>query len=286
MSKVSIIVPHLNTVKYVREMMESVINQTLKEIEILIVDAGSTDGSLEIFQEYAAKDGRIKIIHSDRKSMGYQYNIGMDAATSEYIGFVEPDDYIDLNMFEDLYENMHGQNIDLIKTDFDRFIDLQEKRLSISSGGLVGDKKSVFYGKVLNANDSPVIISLTCGFVWNGIYSKKFITDNNIRFNETPGAAFQDFAFYMQTIIYAKKIMYLNTSFYRWRQDNNASSILNPNAYKFLIDEFKYLLKCLENHSSVNINKFKPDIGTVFFRVFCLYLTVYLYKVGSSNEFL
>ena len=92
--KVSVIMPSLNVVSYIRECIESVVNQTLKDIEIICVDAGSTDGTLEVLEEYTAKDNRIKLLHSDKKSYGYQMNMGIDAATGEYIGIVETDDYI------------------------------------------------------------------------------------------------------------------------------------------------------------------------------------------------
>ena len=101
--KVTIIMPSLNVKTYIRQCMESVINQTLKEIEIICVDAGSDDGTLEILQEYAAKDSRIRLIHSEKKSYGYQVNIGFDEAKADYIGIVETDDYIKSDMFDRLY---------------------------------------------------------------------------------------------------------------------------------------------------------------------------------------
>ena len=78
--KVSVIMPSLNVGKYIRESLTSVCNQTLKEIEIICVDAGSTDGTLEIIKEFAASDKRIKVIHSDKKSYGYQMNVGIHEA--------------------------------------------------------------------------------------------------------------------------------------------------------------------------------------------------------------
>ena len=92
--KVSVIMPSLNVGKYIRESLTSVCNQTLKEIEIICVDAGSTDGTLEIIKEFAASDKRIKVIHSDKKSYGYQMNVGIHEAQGDYIGIVETDDAV------------------------------------------------------------------------------------------------------------------------------------------------------------------------------------------------
>jgi len=129
MPKVSIIIPALNSIKYLRECMDSIVNQTLRDIEIIPVDAGSTDGTWEMFLEYAAKDPRVKPMHSDKKSMGYQYNIGMDAATGDYIGFVETDDYAELDMFETLYNAAEESGVDWVKSDFDFFVNVNEDRL-------------------------------------------------------------------------------------------------------------------------------------------------------------
>lgn len=91
MIKVSVIVPVLNGISYINECMDSLISQTLKEMEILVIDAGSTDGTLEILEEYVQKDSRVRLLHSDQKSMGHQTNMGIQAASGEYIGFCKAD---------------------------------------------------------------------------------------------------------------------------------------------------------------------------------------------------
>lgn len=101
--KVSVLIPSLNVAPYIEECLQSVINQSLKDIEIICIDANSTDGTLEILKDYAKKDSRIKLIVSEKKSYGYQMNLGLKAARGEYIGIVESDDYIKPLMFERLY---------------------------------------------------------------------------------------------------------------------------------------------------------------------------------------
>ena len=104
MAKVSIIIPTYNVEMYLVECMESVVNQTLKDIEIICINDGSTDGSLEILKSYAQKDDRIVLVDKENGGYGIGMNIGLDKATGEYIGIVEPDDFIPLNMYSDLYE--------------------------------------------------------------------------------------------------------------------------------------------------------------------------------------
>ena len=101
---VSIVVPVCNVEKFLGECLDSVINQTLKEIEIICVDDGSTDHSLEILREYEKKDSRIIVITKPNSGYGNTMNVGTDAASGEYVGIVESDDYVKENMFEILYK--------------------------------------------------------------------------------------------------------------------------------------------------------------------------------------
>ena len=101
--KVSVIVPVYNVEKYLDRCLDSIINQTLNEIEIILVDDGSTDSSGEKCDEYKKKDLRIKVIHKKNKGLGYARNSGLEVATGKYIAFVDSDDYIDRRMFESLY---------------------------------------------------------------------------------------------------------------------------------------------------------------------------------------
>ena len=110
MPKVSIIVPTYNVEQYLVECMESITHQTLEDIEVIVINDGSTDGSLEILKRYAAKDSRITIVDKENGGYGIGMNIGLDKATGEYIGIVEPDDFVPVNMFGDLY-NIAKENI-------------------------------------------------------------------------------------------------------------------------------------------------------------------------------
>ena len=115
MPKVSVIMPCLNMEKYIRQCLNSVVCQTLKEIEIIIVDAGSKDGTLEILREYAREDARIQVLHSDKKSYGYQMNRGIAMASGEYIGIVETDDFIEPDMMAVLYGKAVETGADYVK---------------------------------------------------------------------------------------------------------------------------------------------------------------------------
>ena len=126
MAKVSIIIPTYNVEAYLVECMESVVRQTLKDVEIICINDGSTDGSLKILQSYAKKDERIVIVDKENGGYGMAMNIGIERATGEYIGIVEPDDFVPLSMYEDLYEIASKNQLDFVKADFYRFVREQE----------------------------------------------------------------------------------------------------------------------------------------------------------------
>ena len=97
---VTVIMPSLNVSRYIRTCMDSVVGQSLHDLEILCIDAGSIDGTLEILKEYAQSDNRIQVLQSDVKSYGKQINMGIEQARGKYIAVVETDDYIDLHMYD------------------------------------------------------------------------------------------------------------------------------------------------------------------------------------------
>ena len=119
--KITIIMPSYNEISYIEECIESVINQTLQDIEIICVDGESNDGTLEILKEYAKSDSRIQVLTSDKKSYGHQVNLGISKAKGDYISIIETDDFIENNMLERLYDLSKGGTVDIIKSSFYHF---------------------------------------------------------------------------------------------------------------------------------------------------------------------
>ena len=222
MKKVSIILPIYNVSQYLRECLDSVIGQTLQDIEILCVNDGSTDDSLDIIREYAARDPRIVVITGPNGGYGRAMNKGLDRATGEYIGIVEPDDYVVPEMFGELYSVAKEHDLDMVKADFWRFTRDKDGREHLQHELL--DKTQKRYGELLCPAEDPSCIRFTLN-TWTGIYRRTFIEEYGIRHNETPGASFQDNGFFFQTFVYARRAMIVNKPYYRNRRDNPNSSV-------------------------------------------------------------
>jgi len=237
MPKVSIILPSLNVAAYIRECIESVINQTLSDIEILCIDAGSTDGTCEMIKEYAVRDSRIRFIPSDKKSYGYQINLGIDLAKGEYLGIVETDDSIEPEMYEVLYKTAVENDLDYAKAGFYTLVTPYEGERYLLENPLGDTERVISAQYFLKNNLSPDV------YIWNGIYQLSFLRKFHIRLNESPGAAFQDCGFRYLIDMNLRRGMFLKRLFYRYRRDNAAASTYNPNFARFNLEECRYIRK-------------------------------------------
>lgn len=141
MPKISIIIPVYNTKIYLQKCLESVINQTFQEIEIICVDDGSTDGSEEILKEYAIMDNRIKVIRKDNAGQNSARNAGLCVASGKYIGYVDSDDWIELDMYEKLYEKAEAYNVDMISCGYFLEGNYTSLHLDTVDSGLYQDEK-------------------------------------------------------------------------------------------------------------------------------------------------
>ena len=245
--KISVVMPCLNSAVYIGKAIESVIGQTLKELELIIVDAGSTDGTLEIIEEYQEKDDRIHLLMSEKKSMGYQYNKGIQTAKGTYIGFVETDDFIHPQMYQKLYETAEENHVDYVKSDFDLFMGDGEKRLALNYSILTAYYKDL-YNRVIEPKEQPWILYHDLN-MWNGIYNRTFLLSSQIALNETPGASFQDMGFVFQTFISAQKVIYVQNPSYYYRRDNeNASQYKWMSHMQFVIGELKFIWEYMHRH--------------------------------------
>lgn len=249
MQQVSVIMPCLNMASYIEKCIESVISQTLSNIEILVIDAGSGDGTLDILHTYAKKDTRIRVIHSSKKSYGYQVNLGVAAANGEYIGIVDTDDYIMPDMYEMLYHVANETGADYVKGTAQMFYSITNRynyQIPISQfpNEQYGENRII---KVC-PNQMPQLLTMD-NFLWGGIYRSDFL--KRIRLHESSGAAFQDLGGLLQTQMNAQEGIYISKCVYKYRQDNVNASTYNKRGFYFINDEYEWAEQFLANQSTL-----------------------------------
>ena len=249
MCKVSIVVPVYNVQKYLRKCLDSIVNQTLKDIEIICVDDGSTDESGEILDEYSARDNRIKVIHKENRGYGHSMNVGFAAATGEYIGIVESDDYAELNMFEILYEVAHNNDLDVVKSSFYYYYSYpKENNVKCEIVSKIMAHRTFCPSSDFKSNFEMVEFYNIKPTIWSAIYKRDFIRKNSIRFLETPGASYQDASFNFKVMALAKRVQLLQESFLHYRQDNESSSINSRGKVFCVCDEYQEMQRFLNEY--------------------------------------
>lgn len=286
MPKVSIVVPTYNVEMYLRECLDSLVNQTLKEIEIICVNDGSTDGSLAILEEYARKYSHVKIISKENSGYGHTMNVGIDAATGEYMGIVEPDDYVALNMYEELYNIAAENKADIIKADFYRFVN--EGRLVNRTYNQLS-KYQNFYNRMINPIEEQQVFKFIMN-TWSGIYNLDFIRKNKIRHNETPGASFQDNGFWFQGFCQTHKLYFVDKAYYMNRRDSPNSSVHNREKVYCVNVEYDFIKTFLlknnlyDKFKDVYIMKFWHNCWFTYNRVGKEFKIEYLKQIAKDFE--
>lgn len=179
--KVSVIIPVYNTEKYLEECLNSVENQTLKDIEIICVNDGSTDKSLEILNNHANKDSRIKVISQENGGVSHARNTGMSKAKGKYIAFFDSDDILSPIAYEKMYDLAELHNSEVVKCEV---LDFFEGNPLESDLKEYDDSKVKVFEVETSQQDPYSQLNYDNGVVWNKIYSRKFLLDNNLWFDE------------------------------------------------------------------------------------------------------
>lgn len=235
---VSIIVPTYNVENYARFCFDSLIKQSLKNIEIILVDDGSTDSSGRICEEYALKDSRIKVIHQTNRGLGLSRNSGMAVATGEYIGFVDSDDCISKEMFKILYDNIRSHGADICYCTYKKFTVDNE---------LMDDKEEAYAVKVWKGEkeirqymldriglspqykkDNLYGASVCCG-----LFSRNLLLKQEARFISERQFIAEDMLFDIDVIPHCEKIVHCDIPLYYYRYNpNSLTTVYKPDRFE------------------------------------------------------
>ena len=270
---ISVIIPVYNVEKYIRYCLDSVINQTYKNLEIIIVDDGTKDSSGEIAEEYAAKDSRIKVIHKENGGLSDARNVGLDVATGRYIAFLDSDDVISLDFYEYLYNMIKEKDYDIAECEFFRIssddienvqkiLDEKNEEIEITVKEETSqDALCDFYGRYLNPYVNKVV-------VWNKLYKREIYDGIRYpvgRFHEDEFTTFKILNKINKMVTSTRKMHgYMQTSNSIMRRDIKQKQIEdNLEAYEAAVNFFKnnkfiqvkcmrrYLENCLELYMKV-----------------------------------
>lgn len=296
MCKVSIIIPVYNAEKYLEKCLNSVIKQTLKDIEIICINDGSTDGSLNILQKYSEKDKRFIIIDQKNSGQSVARNKGLSVAKGEFIGFVDSDDWIGEDFYEKLYDAAIEYKADIAAGNILRVHDNAENKFYIKYDEIKIAKKT-------NKKYKLAEIPENC-YIWNKIYNRKKLEKVDLKFKE--GILYEDIIFTHKVLFYMKDLVTVPKSTYYYY--DNPLSTVNVDSEKRLTDRNRASIEALQfvQDNCIKYEKFyrkyKWDkkitysilgIPILIIREYCSYKYFYLFgfinvfsvKVNTRNEF-
>lgn len=230
--KVSVIIPVYNVEKYLAESLNSILNQTFCDFEVICINDGSTDNSLDILQEYKKKDNRFRIYSQENQGQGKARNFAINNSKGKYIIFVDPDDFIDAEALEIINKKFNETDADVIQLDFKTFLDgsheektwLFSKRMKKHFNYALSDGNIYRWSKI-NGNNFIDMSMSTC----DKAYKASFIKNNDIKF--APTRFGEDHLFSIGATILAEKILYLQQAFYhyRTRPDSTVNKVSDGN---------------------------------------------------------
>ncbi|MGN0006158.1 MAG: glycosyltransferase family 2 protein [Candidatus Gastranaerophilaceae bacterium] len=223
--KVSIIMSLFNVELYMRTAIESVLNQTLKEIELICIDDGSTDYTLTVAKEYAKKDKRIKIIkYKETNGQAYARNRGITVAKGKYIGFVDGDDWVESTMFEKLYNEAEKNQTDVAFCAAALYDDQTGKTIWNNDYYNMYLIPKEFDNRVFTHEETKNLLTGSLNVaLWNKIYRTDFLNKNKIRFPEH--YIFEDMPFFYETWFNAKSICFIRDCCYYYRINRQTSTM-------------------------------------------------------------
>lgn len=220
--KVSVVVPVYNQESYIHDALDSLVAQTMSDIEFIIVNDGSTDRSLEIIQEYAERDSRFVVVDKENGGVASAINLGNQMAKGEYLAEMDSDDYVAPDMYEKLYETAVKHDLDIVKSNVINFTGSGDTFKSVTEK----IARPGYFDRVINPMEEKIVFSFPM-YAWVSLYRRDLIVEGNVQWNDGV-SSYNDNGFYWQTMSLARRVMYLDEDFIYHRRDNEMSTVKNP----------------------------------------------------------
>ena len=266
---ISIIIPVYNVEKYLKECLESVINQTYTNLEIILVDDGSTDGSGNICDEYKKRDTRIKVIHKENGGVSIARNLGLNYVNGQYIGFIDSDDYVEPEYCEKLLKSIKENNVQCALCKFDKVYEKKNQNNTFESNYIMDAN-----GLIMEILD----VQKGFGFCTQKLWTKNALAD--IRYNENIKVG-EDSLFCIESCKNIDKVFVLNEKLYHYRFNEN--SLVRKFDEKYAQ---KYLRAMQETKKYIDKNYNKPEIIKKFnnYIVYNILIIVINYCFNRNNK--
>lgn len=270
--KVTIIVPVFNAEKYIKKCLDSLVYQTLSNIEIVCVDDCSTDGSLEIIRQYAETDSRIRvIIHEENLGPGVARNNGLNFARGEYIMFLDSDDWYEQDACECAYNKIKQNDNDLAIFGFNEYA--ESTGIYKYNNSMLRGLKEEYENPRIILNDIEKNFIISC-FGWAAIYKREFINEYNIRFPQN--RHFEDQIFFQLAVLYSKTISLINKALYNYRIRENSLTFTYDSQHKDIFETKSIIINEMSKITGDN------NIKTALY-VHAINSSIYWFKWCSSN---
>lgn len=262
MVKVSVIIPVYNAEEYLKESVDAILNQSLEDLEVLCVDDGSTDGSLDILKEISKSDNRVKYIHQENCGGGAARNRAIPHAKGEYIYFMDADDMIDSNALMECYEIASEKRLDFLIFKAKNYAEDTGKYFETSEYSM--DDVSAFMGeRILSHEDLGDFIFKISVTPWCKFYNAEFVKNSGAQFAE--GLIFHDNIFFYDMLFYAKRIYFYDKFLYTRRRHSASSTGAGDRRYLSIITISNMIWDIFKRHGM--FDRFKGELATKKFGV-------------------
>lgn len=261
MPKVSIIVPVYNVEKYLDRCMQSLLGQTLKDIEIIMVDDGSPDNCPKMCDEYAQKDERIKVVHKRNAGLGYARNSGLEIATGEYVAFVDSDDYVDRDAYQIMCDEAIRTGADYVCCGYKR---VNKGKCVWEYHGETSNKFDLFCGdecleflKGMIGKDMKNKRFMHFDFaVWHGIYRRRIILDYDVSFCSERDLISEDIVFHLDFISCCKVIRIIPNSFYNYcLNEGTLTTKYKEGRFEAIVKLYEYIHAFINKSNNKHLQK-------------------------------
>ena len=269
--KVSVIIPVYNTEQYLHQCVDSVLSQTLRDIEVILVDDESPDNCPQICNEYAQKDSRVKVIHKKNGGLGFARNSGLEIASGEYVVFLDSDDYVDLGTYKFLYNKAILNNLDLVYYKYTQFSKSETPAANYSDieGLYIGkDVQTLMLDMIASRPSEKLDRRIECS-ACTALYKRSIIDDNHLSFHSERELISEDMIFNLDFLSHAESAVYNQSTLYFYRVNHSSTT------HTIRFDRFeKY--KQFYNYINANYGYLTPE----------LHLRTNRFLIGHSRCFL